>query len=134
MFAAHVEKQIDRQPTPQGQNAKIVLARRQLELLALRELDIPLIPSLHLGGRCARHVHLVQDTQAPTPILNVGVIETKGVVAGYDVGVLAPYIRCELKQHIRLGCTGHELGQRIIGGVNASQHKHLLRGRRHHRI
>ena len=86
MFASHVQQQVDAQPSPHGNHAKIILSRRQLESLGLREANyeprrVTRSCNILPGRRGPGQVDIVHDTQFCAPVLNVRVIETKGVVA-----------------------------------------------------
>ena len=133
MFASHVQQQVDAQPPSHGNHAKIILARRQLEPLGLRELGrvVPIrIP--RLGRRGTGQIDIVRDTQTCAPVLDIRVIETKCVVARHDVRVLTANIRSELQQHIRFRLALDELGIGFSRGIAGPENEHLLGGGRHH--
>ena len=133
MFTSHVQQQVNTQPSSHGNHAKFILARRQLEPLGLRELGrVVSIRITRLGRRGTRQIDIVHDTQMCASVLDVRVIETKGVVARHDVWVLTADICSELQQHIRFRLALDKLGIGFSRRIAGAENEHLLGGGRHH--
>ena len=131
MLAAHVQQEVQRQTATEAHDAQVILARGQLELLGLCELDGPVVTLLGLGRRRTAEVDGLGQTQLLAALLHIAVIKAKGVVPADDVGVLVQDTVEEGVQHISLRLAAEEGGVRVIRLVHGAKYEHIAVGRRH---
>ena len=109
MLTAHVEEQVNSKTATDCKVSEVKLTCCQFGLLGLKLLITPLVRLL------AGNLKLVLNTQLLQSALNVGVIETKDVVAAQNVRIALPDLLCELEKHICLIVARHKVHVWIIG-------------------
>jgi hypothetical protein len=94
MLTTHVEEQVNSKTTTDRKVSQVKLACSQFGLLGLKLLVSPLFRLL------AGNLKLILNTELLQSSFDVGVIETKDVVASENVRIPRPNLLRKLQEHI----------------------------------
>ena len=123
VFATHVEQQVQSQTTPQHHVSQVILAGRQLKLFGLTELGPERLAVL-CDGYASSHRHFAKNAENATPVLNVGIVKTKGVVSAHYIWVVVPNVPLKPQEHFLFTATRYKRRVLLVRRVYRSIHKH----------
>ena len=121
MLTTHVEEQVNSKTTTDRKVSQVKLACSQFGLLGLKLLVSPLFRLL------AGNLKLILNTELLQSSFDVGVIETKDVVAAQNIRITFPDFLCKLKKHIGLIVARHKVHVWVVRWCTLAENKYRSR-------